>query len=438
GDKVNLRAQLEKLRKEMPGVMSSFGKFSAEVLKDSALTKKTKELINYLKETPNFFSIFMFPLFMLSASPIVVDMSRELATPPEVLSFIFTFYTIGIVLGDMTSVLYNIKFKKIITVSAFHLMLAAVTLGLSFSRSLYVFYILYFISGYMVGIIFMQANEYLAMSRVKNITRLYTIAHTFFPIGGLVSPLISSNIVAAGFNWRIVYYVNAVFIIINLLLYLLLFRKRSSSNADKQEYWWLQFKRVFDVRGKNIILGILMFSILLYSISENSMSAWVPTFLRIERLFDVQEAGFAISIFWVTLIIGRIILSIFTDKIKIYYAMIFMAVFSIIFMVPMIFIPVKYLIYASTALVGMGYAGIFPLIIAQGVVISRKNSGVILSILVTTGAVGAIIGPTLTSLAAKASMLLSISVPLISLSVFLILLTVFLMVEKNIINRYRK
>jgi len=45
GDKANLRAQLEKLRKEMPGVMSSFGKFSAEVLKDSALTKKTKELI---------------------------------------------------------------------------------------------------------------------------------------------------------------------------------------------------------------------------------------------------------------------------------------------------------------------------------------------------------------------------------------------------------
>ena len=44
-EKVNVRAQLGKLGKEMPGVMSGFGKFSAEVLKDNALTEKTKELI---------------------------------------------------------------------------------------------------------------------------------------------------------------------------------------------------------------------------------------------------------------------------------------------------------------------------------------------------------------------------------------------------------
>jgi AhpD family alkylhydroperoxidase len=45
GEKVNVRAQLGKLREEIPGVMGGFGKFSAEVLKDGALTKKTKELI---------------------------------------------------------------------------------------------------------------------------------------------------------------------------------------------------------------------------------------------------------------------------------------------------------------------------------------------------------------------------------------------------------
>jgi len=45
GDKANVRAQLGKLRKELPGVMGSFGKFSVEVLKDSTLSNKTKELI---------------------------------------------------------------------------------------------------------------------------------------------------------------------------------------------------------------------------------------------------------------------------------------------------------------------------------------------------------------------------------------------------------
>ncbi len=45
GEKVNVGAQLGKLGKEMPGVMGGFGKFSAEVLKDGALSTKTKELI---------------------------------------------------------------------------------------------------------------------------------------------------------------------------------------------------------------------------------------------------------------------------------------------------------------------------------------------------------------------------------------------------------
>jgi len=44
-EKVNVEAQLGKLGKEIPGVMGGFGKFSAEILKDGALSTKTKELI---------------------------------------------------------------------------------------------------------------------------------------------------------------------------------------------------------------------------------------------------------------------------------------------------------------------------------------------------------------------------------------------------------
>jgi len=44
-EKVNVEAQLGKLGKEIPGVMGGFGKFSAEILKNGALSTKTKELI---------------------------------------------------------------------------------------------------------------------------------------------------------------------------------------------------------------------------------------------------------------------------------------------------------------------------------------------------------------------------------------------------------
>jgi hypothetical protein len=47
----------------MPGVMGSFGKFSAEVLKDSALSTKTKELKKSTRGKVPFPGAFLLFLF---------------------------------------------------------------------------------------------------------------------------------------------------------------------------------------------------------------------------------------------------------------------------------------------------------------------------------------------------------------------------------------
>jgi len=44
-EKVNVRAQLGKLGKEMPEIMNSFNQLTAETFKDGALSVKTKTLI---------------------------------------------------------------------------------------------------------------------------------------------------------------------------------------------------------------------------------------------------------------------------------------------------------------------------------------------------------------------------------------------------------
>ena len=44
-EKVNVRAQLEKLGKEMPEIMNSFNQLTAETFKDGALSLKIKTLI---------------------------------------------------------------------------------------------------------------------------------------------------------------------------------------------------------------------------------------------------------------------------------------------------------------------------------------------------------------------------------------------------------
>ena len=45
GEKGDIRAQLGKLGKEIPGIVSSFSQLNAEAFKDGALSVKTKTLI---------------------------------------------------------------------------------------------------------------------------------------------------------------------------------------------------------------------------------------------------------------------------------------------------------------------------------------------------------------------------------------------------------
>ncbi len=150
---------------------------------------------DYLLEIPNYLSIFIFPLFFLTLSPILLDISASTGIKTGDFNLVFTFFTIGSVIGQLTSIQYNRRFNSLTVLVASFIILIPVTLILSRISSLYAFYILYLISGYILGVIWLQANNNIMRSRIKNKDRLISFALSFYPIGAFVAPYISSSIV---------------------------------------------------------------------------------------------------------------------------------------------------------------------------------------------------------------------------------------------------
>lgn len=374
---------------------------------------------DYLLEIPNYLSIFIFPLFFLTLSPILLDISASTGIKAGDFNLVFTFFTIGSVAGQLTSILYNRRFNSLTVVVASFIILIPVTLSLSRISSLYAFYILYFISGYILGVVWLQANNNIMRSRIKNKDRLTSFALSFYPIGAFVAPYISSSIVGRGMNWQILYYILIFLIIIIILLYLIITRRIGylSLKLDQK----ISFKEVFTDKRRNILFILTIVMLGVYAISETVIATWAPTFFRTERSYSIGDAALVVSLFWGGILVGRVITGILSGKIRAYYLVLILSSIAVLSAVSIYFSGSRNLDLMIIVIVGLGYSAIFPLLVSSGSTVYKSGSGVLLTILFAAANFGISLTPYMTRFFSGFSMLLSISLAPIFMMVFIIL-----------------
>ncbi len=397
------------------------------------MIKNKDSFKDYLIEFPNYLSIFIFPLYFLTLSPILLDISKSTGIETGDLNLIFTFFTIGSVIGQLTSVLYNKKFKSLTIIVTGFIVLIPVTIILSLTNGLYAFYVLYLICGYILGVIWLQANQNILRSRIKNKDRLITIGLSFYPVGALISPYISFTLVARGIDWRYIYYLLILLIILILSLYLLITRKIKYLSLKPEER--ISIKKVFSQKSKNILFILTAVMLLFYTMSETVIATWAPTFFRSERLFNVGEAALLISLFWAGILIGRVITGILAGAVKTNLLILVLSLLSIAAIIILYFSQSKNSNLAIMILVGVGYSSIFPLLISFGSTIYKSGSGILLTILFASANIGIAMAPYLTRSFSRFGMLASISLAPILMMVLILLLISSIIYSKMLNKR---
>lgn len=385
--------------------------------------KENNSIKNYLIETPNFLSLFIRPVFFILLSPILIEASKTLNTTVRSLNLVFTFFTVGYLLGNLTSIFYNKIFQKLHTIIFSYIILIAANIILVLFRSLNLYYLLYSVCGYFLGVIWLQANSYLAESRVKNKIRLNMIALSFFPIGSLLAPFMVTAVISRKIEWWYLYFVVVIIAILNLILYLAITRnkKHVDSNNEKEK---IVFKGIFKNKHKNTIIRIRVLLTFLYTIPVTIIITWFPTFFRMEKTFNYKEAGLTVSIFYISMIFGRIIISLLENRIKMDFIIIITSVIASVSLVFMIFLNYKILIFIAICFAGIGFAGLFPFLVSTISSTYKEGKKVLLTIIFSAEGLGQAIAPYLTGLISKFNMTLSVALSLITSVVIFILLII--------------
>ena len=104
---------------------------------------KNSLILDYLIEIPNFLSMFTFAFFMMMTSPILVDMGVFFKVSPENINLIITFYTIGVIMGLITTIFLNRKFKKNHIIIVAYLITIPILITLGLIKNLIIFNIFF-------------------------------------------------------------------------------------------------------------------------------------------------------------------------------------------------------------------------------------------------------------------------------------------------------
>ncbi|MDD3777226.1 MAG: MFS transporter [Actinomycetota bacterium] len=368
----------------------------------SSGTTKSK-LMPYLAEFPNYLTLLMFSAFLLGPSTILIEIADSFNTTPADFSLVFTFFMIGLIAGQLTSNFYARFISRINLVSVVYAVLIVLAGIMYFNSNLYIYYLLYALSGYGLGIINIIANQYILSSPVRNKAKILTIASVFFPIGAILSPLLSLSVVDNRAGFKAIYLVYMGMFLLIFILYQVVTRNRAYHSNDIRRSP-ISLRQTLKHRGKNLFLAAACLAIMFYAIAETVLSTWAPTFFREARGLDPLNSGLLLTVFWIVLIIGRLILSQLTDRIKPLIIVLALTAAASIAMVGLLLSHTRAAIFASAVGTGLGFSAIFPLLVYVGSQSYPQAVNGLLPLLFISGTLGNALAPYMVSTVSKASM----------------------------------
>jgi FHS family glucose/mannose:H+ symporter-like MFS transporter len=132
----------------------------------------------------------------------------------------------------------------------------------------------------------------------------------------------------------------------------------------------------------------------LYISIESSIVVWLPTFLRLNKDFSITSASQALSFFWISLTLGRLITGFLAKRRKdIYTIMILSLALSIISIIFGIHNNNNLTIMLSFIFLGLFLSSIWPLIITLGGLKYPSIRNIVISVLMMADGLGGLFSP---------------------------------------------
>jgi fucose permease len=223
-------------------------------------------------------------------------------------------------------------------------------------------------------------------------SRLLNLAHAAFSFGGIVGPAAVGLLLGAGNGGLAVFATTSVVLAVMAFLFALSPFPRIRQHEENDHE-----------RGLKIMLQPLLllitFFILLYIGAELGVSTWIAEYLVRAHGSSASMGAFAVSLFWIGLLVGRFSLSVGYRGSRQEYVILGLTILSAAALAMVNLVASTSAIAFAVFLTGLGFSGVYPLSLA---VIGRfHRSGGAVGAVTTGGGIGSFTFPFLMALLAQ-------------------------------------
>jgi fucose permease len=275
------------------------------------------------------------------------------------------------------------------------LILGGVAMGL-FARwpSPLVNMLLSFCVGVGQGIIEVITNYETVRLEKPGQSRLMNLLHAGFSMGAIAAPLAIGAFLQASGSWRIAFPVSGGLLLLLVVVAALVKFPQPERGAHQGTSGGLALLR-------QPVMILLCIAMILYLGTELGTSNWVAEYFVRELNAPIRDSSFAVSALWIGLLVGRLGLSLLKRPGRQESLLLAMSLFCVAALIGFLslrsFLPVMALVFA----LGLGYAGIYPLLVTLAGQAFRSSAAV--GMLATSAGIGSFAFPYLLAAIAQAA-----------------------------------
>jgi fucose permease len=274
------------------------------------------------------------------------------------------------------------------------IMMALGLIGVAYSGNLAIAIIASLLIGFGGGFFDVASNYVIGVLYTAGAAALLSALHTFYGLGGSAGPLVAGWAQSELGDWRLAYGLTAVVSLVIGAAFLGLRLRKQPSNAGNatspaQE---TAAKPSGGIRWLALLpMVVLIFA---YNGAGSAMDTWIFTHARLVALSDVAEASRIASLYWIALTAGRTICVFALRRFGNMFIMRVGVGLSVIGSGLIVLAGSQSLLIAiGVAMVGLGFAPVYPVVIAMGGQQQPEARGMITGILSGVASLGGIIVP---------------------------------------------
>jgi fucose permease len=218
-------------------------------------------------------------------------------------------------------------------------------------------------------------------------SRLMSLMHAAFAVGGVVGPFAVGTIVASGLSWQVMYRLMALLSFFMAGTFSLLPFSRLGRETEKSEE---SPKVVGLLKHPLLILSFLI--LFLYVGTELGVSAWVAEYYVKILSTSAHVGAYMVSVFWVGLLIGRLAVAGYRGyrQAELLFALASTCTVALLFAVLM---RIPWVAGFGFFISGLGYSAIYPVVMALVGKHFKRGQGVAVGFASTGGGIGAFAFP---------------------------------------------